>query len=97
MSNSGRRPRSRLRVLVWTTLAFLLLNSALLIVAAVATRRFTLLAPAGPMLLLVFAVLALRRRFSAQWDELSAAREELRIESRALAESARRAAKSRDP
>jgi hypothetical protein len=49
------------------------------------------------MLLLVFAVLALRRRFSAQWDELSAAREELRIESRALAESARRAAKSRDP
>lgn len=96
MTTSERRPRSRLRGLVWTTVGFLLLNSALLIVAAVVTRRFILLAPAGIMLLLVSGVVALRRRFAAEWDELSAAREELRVESRALAESARRAAQSRD-
>ncbi|HET9514861.1 MAG TPA: hypothetical protein VFO95_13095 [Gemmatimonadales bacterium] len=85
-----------MRGLVWTTVGFLLLNSALLIAAAVVTRRFTLLAAAGLMLLLAFGVLVLRRRFSAQWDELSAARQDLRLEASALAEAARRAEQSGD-
>ena len=60
------------------------------------TESLPLLLDPMILLLLVFGVLALRRRFSAEWDELSAARQDLRLEASALAKAARRAEQSGD-
>lgn len=93
---SGRRPRSRLRILVWTTLAFLLLNAVLLTIAALILRRPVLLATGGLLLLLGLGVIALRRRFANEWEQVGAAREDLRMEVQSMIESARRGRESHD-
>jgi hypothetical protein len=61
-------------------LAFLLLDTVLLILAGVLTRTLLPFGLALIALVLAAIVLLLQRRFARRWDEIAAARQDLRAE-----------------
>lgn len=73
-------PRPRLRLVTGIALAFLLLDSVLLVLAGVLTRTPLPFGLAVMALLLAAIVLLLQRRFTRRWDEIAAARQDLRAE-----------------
>ena len=70
----------RLRFLVRLALAVLILDTALLLTAGFFSRRALPFVLAGVTILLAVGVLLLQRRFARQWDEIAAARQDLRSE-----------------
>jgi uncharacterized membrane protein len=76
----------RLRFLVRLALAILILDTGLLLTAGVFSRQALPFVLAGITILLAVGVLLLQRRFSRRWEEISAARQELKSEVKSWSE-----------
>jgi hypothetical protein len=70
----------RLRFLVRLALAVLILDTVLLVTAGAVSRLALPFLLAGVTILLALGVLLLQRRFARRWDEIAAARQELKSE-----------------